>query len=218
MKTLAFAIFMSISAVAVAQTFIGVKAGLNITDVNANVKMKPAFRTSGGFTFERFLGEKTSLGADFLFFQRGARVDLVFETGPNGPGAVTSDVHYNYDYLSLPIKVSRLFGEKRRIFGSVGLVPSFLLKAEAKLKNNRSGNTTLSDTKEELQNVKPFDLAGQVEGGLNFPMGDKYSLFGSAAFQYSINRVNEQNFFDGSNVRHYGFIISGGVKMKLGGN
>jgi hypothetical protein len=63
--------------------------------------------------------------------------------------------------------------------------------------------------------VQGFDLAGLAEIGGNWMIMERLALSVSCSFQYSFTTYTNPDFFEGIDARHYGIIMSGGLKYAL---
>lgn len=213
MKKVLVVIFALVSLYTNAQKqFIGIKGGVSQTSTYSFDK--PTFRFpesyqknrtgfSGGITYEYFINNKFSLGADFIYNQRGY---------------ISGELNYRknlytYDFLSIPIKAYYNYGKKIIGFVDLGFIPSILISAKS--------ITTFYYPREDkyISNVtkvnKMFDFAGIAETGVGFKFKKMY-LYTSVSMQWSINTINEHYYtWGGRDYRHCGSTLSLGVKYPL---
>lgn len=217
MKNLLLIIIALTSISVKGQSLIGIKGGLNLTDISSDIFTENSSRTgfSGGLTYEHFLTNKISIGADFVYNQRGYNSKIFYRDPMNNPLG-TGTIESNYDYLSLPIKAGVIFGGKIYGFGNIGLVPSIIVNAKTKIPGFKyNGYEYNGETIDFTDSVNKFDLAGLLEIGINYKLKDKYWLFCSLAYQYSFTTITNADYFAGDKMKHYGLTMSLGVKYKL---
>jgi hypothetical protein len=219
MRNILFLLFVSISISAFGQKhFVGVQAGLNLTNITAkdgfdDTEMRTGF--IGGINYELKLSDKYQLGIDALYSQQGFNEKIIFiddfgnETGSN------SNFKSHYNYFSIPVKIGYEIGEKIKIIPRIGIVPSFLLKAEVIMPKfdsnlNVSGHETV-----ELVDVSKFDLGGLIEVGFEKQLSDNVFLCPTLNYKHSLTTFSNSNYFDGDDMRHYSFSISVGLKYRL---
>lgn len=196
--------------------FIGVKGGMNWTNVNSsnfisNNDNHTGF--NGGLTYEYHLNEKFDLGIDLLYVQKGFTNDMIFtdETG-NPTGEYATSV-FDYDYLSFPIKGGLVFGDKISGFINFGLVPSILI--DAKIIEPAIEGIMEETTYDITDKVTGFDFGGLIEIGGNYKFKERFYLYTSFAYQHSFTSITNENYFPKGKARHYGMIVSIGLKYAL---
>lgn len=186
----------------------GLKGGLNLTNISSSNFMNDTdSRTgfSGGLSYEYILDNRVSFGADIIFNQRGFSNDLIVRDNFGNPTGEVITTHFNYDYLSIPIRTGKYFGEKTFGFGQIGIVPSILMDAKT---------IPGSDAAIVTDRVTKFDFAGLIELGA----GHKFNrlwLCVSAAYQHSFTTITNSNYFADSKIRHKGLTFSFGLRYQL---
>ncbi|MEI9917658.1 MAG: outer membrane beta-barrel protein [Bacteroidota bacterium] len=211
-KTLAFVLLTVVGTTAFGQDYFGLRVGTNTVDITKSDADHKMTRFIGGVTAEHFVGDNFSIGADLLYNQRGGN-SVVTASDLNSTQRITSKLRY--DYLSIPLKASAYFTEKKLLFVSIGLMPSFVVHATVTSPTYTLGGTTYPGSTRKANELQSFDLSAQIEAGLNFPINEKYSFFLLGSFQRGFTKVYKGNaFFDGK-VYNYGIVSTVGVKMKL---
>jgi hypothetical protein len=209
MRLFVAGILLLTSTIVGAQNFIGLKSGLNISNVATDIDFKPdwRFRYSGGATFEHFFNSTWSVEVDLLYSQRGYKSHIQISQGPNGP----SDLYTAwtaFNYLTLPVKASVYLGTKKVFFISAGVVPGVYTDG-----NVRSDYPPQKGkVKIDSDMMSKFDLSLQFETGVCYPITDKYSVYGSLAFLKGMTSLSP----DGYGFKNLVGAISAGVKMKVG--
>lgn len=176
---------------------IGVKSGFSRTNISSNSRdyiIQNNF--IAGITYDYKVYKNLSLGCEFLFEERGGNISVSF-TDANGNLEERYTIPYEYNYLSLPIKLSYTFGEFFFGYGSIGFCPAILKKAtvtypEGYLSHFVDPFLTIQPTYSE------YDLAGLGEIGIGYKFKDRFSINMSARFQHSftslIENEGERNF------------------------
>lgn len=200
--------------------YIGIKSGLNWTDVNSINFLRSNLQTresrigfNGGLMYQYHFNEKFNLGIDFLYSQKGFTQKIGFLDGNGNPFDQEENSKFNYDYLSFPIKGGIVIGDQLSGFANLGLTPSVLINA-AQI------TTEIEGVSEEIirkitNKVSRFDIGGIVEIGANYSILDSVLLFTSIGYQISFTSITNDNYFASAEVRHYGIILSFGLKYVL---
>lgn len=202
------------------QSYLSARIGLSATNTSpgsydGNFKLGFA----GGVGYEKFLSDNFSMSADVMYNQFGYA--LKFDVR-NSLGGWLGEGNFKtrLNYVALPIKAGYYVGDKINFFGKTGIVPSFLVSAK-----DRTPMSNASDTGIEYKNVKStsnykrFDFAALLEVGALYEIGNLISLFGSFQYQHSVTSYGNFRVYDNgvivTDLRHYGFTLSVGVKRKL---
>ena len=192
---------------------VGLKGGINLTNVNSsNFLISNENRTgfNGGLTYEYRLNTKFGLGMDLLYFQKGFTNDIVFLDDNGNPTGESATSEFNYDYLSLPLKAGFVRGDKFLGFANLGIIPSLLISAKT-LSPTIGGffeETTINVT----DRLTKFDLGGLVEIGANYKVAPDILLSVTCGYQHSFTSITNENYFSNAEVRHYGMLFSLGLK------
>ena len=216
MKSILFPILLFLTFSSFAQNhLIGIKGGVNWTSISSGGSgLKSYFRTgySFGITYENQLKENFLIGSELMYLQRGALTDVFIEKNGNIPKSAIVGKHESiYEYIALPIKGGYMIGSKISGFASIGFVPSYLLKATFYLEEtiSRFADETFFDFSES---VPDFDFAGLVEIGGNAQITEKLFFNATLSFQHSLTPTIKTR-----KRRHYGMMLSGGIKYLLKG-
>ncbi len=220
MKKVLLILFILISISAFGQKhFIGVQAGINLTNLTAkdifnDTKMRTGF--IGGVSYELKFSKKYQFGIDALYTQQGFIDKMIYVDDYGNETGNNENFKFNYDYFSIPLKVGYEKGEKIKIIPRIGVVPSILLKAETIMpKFDSTGSVIGHETVDTKDYVSKFDLGGLVELGFERKLSDNILLCPSLTYKHSLTTFSNSDYFDGGNMRHYGFSISIGLKYGL---
>jgi Outer membrane protein beta-barrel domain len=211
---IALTIFLSLPSLAQRQ-FVGIKAGPNVSTMFSpfdHLSDLSRFGIVGGLTYDYQTSKRFSFGADLLYFQKGYR-DALLWTDENGNFLGKGTFKYNYDYLSLPLKVGMVFGEEFSGFFNLGIVPSLLINAKTHsfALPGFSEETTFNN----MQNATRLDLGGLVELGANYRLNSNYLLFATLGYQQGINTVSNSNHAAYLELRNYSLALCFGLKYAL---
>ncbi len=210
---------------------IGIKGGLNMTNVTTKNFLNDNIDRTGyscGLTYEHLFKKGTlsakghpgnssqAFGLDIIYTQRGFENDIIFTDNYGNPTGIKRRSFYNYDYISIPIKVGFNIGNKLYFFTNIGACPSILIKATTETPSvDAMGNVTGTATFDVTANVSKFDFAAFAEMGIGFKFKDRLWLFSSFTYQRSFTTISNTNYFAGSKILHYGKTISIGLKYSL---
>lgn len=216
MKTALLIILTLVTIEATAQNqFFGVKGGASWANVNSNFANKTDHRggVTGGITYEYFLRQRFSVGAEAVYHQRGFTISTEVPVGEKA----TTD--YRYNYLSIPIKAgftNLKGGNKVFTFVKAGIVPSLLLNAKTKTPTFDDGNR-ISGTKtvNVTDRVSTFDLAGLAEIGGGYHVAERLWLIASFAYQHSLTSISNAEYFEDIAIRHRGMVLNIELKWAL---
>jgi opacity protein-like surface antigen len=198
---------------------IGVQGGVNLTNLTTDIPFEDSKYRIGiisGINYEFMFQGKYTLSADILYNQQGFIIKTNY-TDENGnlTGKSTED-KFDYDYLSLPLKIGYTLGNKIKVFTKIGVCPSVLLKAETKIsKVDISGNLINYETFDVKDKVSKFDLGGLIEFGAGYGLNNNLELFSSFICRKSLTTFSNADYFKDSKMRHYGFSLTIGLKYKL---
>lgn len=191
---------------------IGIRGGASWTNVTSiSLRNLQDYRqgVSGGLSYEYFLKNNISIGADAIYNQRG------FTDGFRMDNGNEVNVSYNMDYLSVPMKAG-FYDIRNKLFGfaKAGVIPSLLVNAKVSQTGTEPYDVTNSS--------KKFDLAGLVEVGGGYKIVDRLWLTASFVYQQSLTptskREESRNGFIvlyGEKTRHSGMTVDFGVKWRL---
>ena len=217
-QTLIF-LFILISSVAFGQKhLIGIQGGLSFTNFTSKESFENTSRRTGfigGVTYDFMLTEKYRIGVDILYSQQGVK-DKFILTNDNDVFIGEEKTEMNYDYLSLPIKFGYELGEKIKMIPKIGVVPAFVLKAEITTPTfDGNGIVTGKETIDHIDYVSKFDFGGIVELGIETDLTKNIIFCSNLNYKHSLTTFSNSDYFEGQNMRHYGFSIAVGLKYKL---
>jgi len=219
MKQILIFIFISISYFAFGQNqFIGLQGGLNLTNFTSkesfqNTEMKTGF--IGGITYDLMLTEKYVLEIDILYSQRGV-TDQFSIIDDYGQYAGQVETEMNYDYLSFPVKIGYKLGNKLKIIPRIGIVPAIAIKAEITSPSvDRGGEMIGKETIDHMDFVSKFDFGGIVELGFETDISENFVFNSNLNYKHSLTTFSNSDYFDGQDMRHYGFSVAVGIKYRL---
>lgn len=195
--------------------FMGFKGGINWTNVYSSNFGDDHGNRIGfncGLTYEYQLNKRFNLGIDFLYFQKGFTGDILFTDDLGNPTGEKASIEFNYDYLSLPIKGGFVMGDKFSGFVNLGVVPSILIDAKI-IKPAIEGSR--EEPIDATEMATKFDLAGIVEIGANYKILPDFLLSTAIGYQQSFTSITNDDYFSKAEVRHYGIIMSIGLKYAL---
>jgi hypothetical protein len=214
MRKLCSLLFIVASIAGEAQNhFLGVTAGsswANISTRDSEGSFQTRNALSGGITYQYLVSRYFTVGADLQYSPRGF-VTGVKVTDYVGGSLGTVNVGVSYDYLALALKAGVASTGRNYFFASLGLTPSYLLKAKSVFETVTLGGVEIKGGENELHYVAGFDVGGMVEGGYGFRITKRLAATIAASYQHSFT-----DFYLGSPVgRHYLATVSLGIKYAL---
>lgn len=194
---------------------IGVKAGINQTNMyGESLSYKPVNKIgfSGGITTDYSLFKFLSIGVDVNYEQRGFNDTLFAHSIDEGQPQEKFPFTESYNYISIPVKVSFIYGDNLYGFGSIGLVTSYLISAKkdgAAIPEYLQGyiGKFYGDITKARSTI---DFAGLAEVGLGYKFNNTYWLYTAFSIQKSFTTILENG-----DIYHEGIGISLGVKKVL---
>ena len=193
---------------------IGVKGGVNWTNVTANNTFSDENYRTGfavGFSYDYIFKKNFMVGTDILYNQRGFTSDIILTDALGNPIQKVT-MNFDYDYLTIPLKVGYHYGETFFGFANIGLTPAMLINARTITPNiefNSSGKYDVTDR------VNKFDIGGIVEVGGGYKFIDRFWLYSSFSYQHSFSTITNSDYYANSKIRHNGMTISVGLRYAL---
>lgn len=137
---------------------------------------------------------------------------FVSDTSVNGVKVVPGLFHTHNDYLSLPLSGSYLVG--KRFYGQFGLslIPAFLVSTKSGLENEPMKKRSNANGEPSL-----FDLGGQLNLGCGFNINEKWAVFSRLSIYRSITKVNNENYFRGTDFRNVATSLGIGIEYRIKG-
>lgn len=199
---------------------IGLKGGVNFANISAtnfSKSMANPLGLSGGVTYDYLINSYLSVGIDVLYQQRGFQSNSIFTNDEGEQIGTSLKSQFNYDYVTVPIKIGFNYGEKLYVFGNVGVTPALLIRAvttippfeiaEIKMKGQRVNST---------RNVNQFDIGAFLEIGVGYKLNNRYWIYASGTLNHSVIAFNNANYFPASNLKHRSISAYLGVKYRIG--
>ncbi len=195
--------------------FIGIQGGICWTNASLTNFKNNDTRTGfhSGLTYQYYLNKRFNLGIDILYFQKGFTNDVIFTDQLGNPTGEKATSRFNYDYLSIPLKGGIVVGNKFSGFANLGIVPSFLI--DATTKHSAIEGFTEETSSNITNKVTKFDVGGLIEIGAKYKVTANFVLSASFGFQHSFTSITNDNYFSNAKIRHYGMIVSIGLKYAL---
>ena len=193
---------------------IGIESGINLSNQTGDVFNNSNYRLViiEGFCYEFLFRNNYTLGMDMIYSQKG----FIDKSTLNGNAIeAQKDIKFNYNYLSLPVKIGYTKGQKLIGFLKMGLCPSILLSAGPSIDIfDEYGNLMIN-----LKNdVSKFDLEGSVEIGAGYVFVNHIELFSSVSYYMGLTTFTNSEYLKDGNLRYYGFSMVAGLKYRLGKN
>ena len=198
---------------------LGVKGGVSWTNITATNFISDNHYRTGlaiGLTYDYIFKKHFSTGADIIYNQFGFTNDLIFTDDLGNPTGGKATIKFNYDYISIPLKVGFNYGKTVYGFANIGLTPSILVDAKT-ITPTIDFNWTIipGETYNVTSKVNKFDIGGLVEIGGGYKFKDRYWLFTSFSYQHSFTTITNSDYFANSKIRHYGMTLNLGLKCAL---
>ena len=196
----------------------GIKAGLNIANVNTNLSGYTTKDIAGGsvsLTFDRVHFRFLTVGGEFNLVQRGYSNSIML-TDSVGTQLGIADIRNKFNYFSVPLKLGVQLGNRAYVFGNVAFVPGYLLKAIAETPVlDASGQIIDYTWQDATSNAAQFELSTQIEVGVGVTKAKRYKFYVSAAKQQGWTNLfnNPASAFD---FKSTGIIVSTGMKFEFG--
>lgn len=218
MKKILLGLFIFITVTVSGQNhLVGVKTGCNWSNtVNSNfgkTNFKPGF--SGGLTYDYLFKSYFSTGADILFENRGFK-DMVIFTDQNGSPLAETTFKYNYNYISIPLKIGFHYGKKFYGFANLAVLPSLLINSNVispvvdihgRVGEDQKINVTKS--------VSKFNIGALAEIGGGYKFKERYWLFLSFQYQHHFLSVTNSGYFRFSKIYPYAMVLNLGFQYAL---
>lgn len=180
----------------IAQTSVGLKAGVNLANVfleagGASVSFENNLGIVGGLVLERAIGNKSALQAEILFTQKGFKTSII------------DDLSLTINYIDVPLLYKMKFGNgSTRFFALGGVNVGYAI----------SGNSTISGVKEKVVfdgDYERIDFGMNIGAGLELGSG-KNRTFLELRYQIGLTGINDQSAGDGS-LKNKGLSLSFGL-------
>jgi hypothetical protein len=224
MKTFFFMIVMLLASGKIfsQSNSIGIKSGATFSNViskNFLTDNKQRIGIIEGVTYDYPFHEHFSIGIEACYEQRGFMNYFIFTDNNGNPTGRKEPFHYQYDYLSFPMKLNYCLGNKYFAFAGIGIVPAYAIKAnlvtpvfDQNFVVIGKGNSNM------LNNISRFDFGGLAEIGGGFTFKEKFSVNISFRYQRSFTSITNDHYFPTAKIWHIAMIPSIGIKYFFGGN
>lgn len=156
------------------------------------------------------LGNNLYLGAGVFYSKMGTYEE---QSGVKPWGDVYKyTVNQNFDYLEMPLKVGKIYGDNITLFPRIGLFGSYLLST----KTTQLSSDTLYVFKNDIEDMRSFNIGGIIEVNGGYKLTNYIEIIASVAYKCSINGMfikdNRYNY----NPHHHGLVITSGLRFKIG--
>jgi hypothetical protein len=181
--------------------FIGVKGGYGWTTTSAAfLDPEPQQNNSFGVVYDFAMRNKTILGAELLFEQRGFDSGLIF-------GDILK-LHYDYHYVTLPLKVGYSLGEKFFAFGNIGVIPAILIKAETDMLVYNQALRFDDSTVTITDRISKFDFGGLAEIGIGIKAGKRLCISSALRYQQSFTTLTTDKYYSSHRITSSGVFLN----------
>jgi len=198
---------------------VGIKIGSSITNVTKQRFVSSTdnrFGLNFCFTYEHLSKKYFSIGTEIVYNQKGFRTDNNFTDDKGNPIGKKSTTKFNYDYITVPIKVGLNYGNKLYGFTNIAIAASKLIDAKTIVPVINSDLEVIgTQTSNLTKYVRKFDIGGNVEFGIGLKFRNKFRVFTSFAYQHSFIPFSNSKYFSNSNLLHNGKVFSIGLNYKL---
>lgn len=195
------------------------KRWFNFSNANAEKFFETSnyTRISAGIGYTRKTKSRLIYGADLLYNQYGFKNEIIFsdESG----NIIEQDptyFRYEYNYISLPLKVGLMFGNKVFTFFNAGLIPSLQIRSLTHAPEFSGEDYFFpSETADVTDRVSRFDLGSMLEVGAGLNISKRFSIIGEFKSHLSLTTFTNKNYWTGANIRHYGLTFHLGLRYLL---
>jgi hypothetical protein len=196
----------------------GIKAGMNISNVNTNISAYTTKDIVGGnlsLTYDRVHLRFLTVGGEINLVQRGFSNSFMM-TDSVGNNIGMAELRNKFNYFSLPLKLGVQLGNRAYIFGNVAFVPGYLLNAVVRTPVFDANGQIIEYTWEDAtETASQFELSTQVEVGIGVTKAKRYKFYVSAAKQQGWTNLFD-NPASSFNIKSTGIIVSTGMKIEFG--
>jgi hypothetical protein len=175
-----------------AQThLIGLRAGPAMTDARINITGLPKeqrFGFTAGVTYDYFIRERISVGADLMYQPGGFRRYFTLFDASGQAQEERLLIRNNFHYVALPLKVGVHTRTQTKVFVQAAMIPAFLVAANTHIPvgGSNQGQIIPPSKGSVRESLQPFDLAARLELGMSHPFGDRWRAYGSFSAQHSV--------------------------------
>lgn len=219
-QILLFSLIFSYFSIYAQNHLVGLKGGASWTNIQATGFLTEVDTKLGmnlGLTYDYMLKKYLSIESGIIYDQRGFTNEVIIT---NVEGAETGEKltsKYNFDYVSIPLKIEYNYGKKAYFFGAIGVTPSYLVQAKMIIPSAELEGGTFFGQKIDLtKDVNRFDLGGLAEVGFGYKFNEKLWLYSAFSYQRSFTSITNSNYLANSEIKHYGMNVNLGLKYALG--
>lgn len=217
MKRLTLTLFLILPLFATGQEHrIGLDLALNNSFIthqdNYSPQIESRVASSAGVQYS-IRKKKFQYGLGLTYVQRGYSIRttyFVLDTSVNGVKVFPGLLRFYNDYISLPLSGSFVVG--KRFYGQfgLGLIPAFLVSVKTGLHNEPLRKKSKSNGGPSM-----FDLGGQLNLGCGFKIDEKWSVFSRLSIYRSITKVNNENYYRGTDFRNAATSLGIGIEYQI---
>ncbi len=222
-KNLLLLVFLSFfCSLLSAQFSLGFKAGIDISKyrgkdiINSNYKVNigPVI----GFSVIYQKSEWLSFQADLAFENKGSKYNKI-QTNQSGELIEYKDFEENMNYLSLPVMMKFDLGEKKRIYGYLGLYFSYLLSARVTGDKgtpdpDNPGNVIWKKIDRDFKtDINNYDIGAVLGLGSDFSVSERIIIFIDGRYYWGWTNVAESGH---GKIFNSVFNFNLGLAYKLG--
>ena len=195
------------------ETTIGITAGYTNSGIKTNHPyLKNISRDNNlntGIIFDYGFSKLISIRTGVNYDQKGFADNITF-TDAQGNILGDSKLHFDFNYLTIPVLLKFTIGDKYRVYGNVGLFGSYILSAGVfgpKYNSNgkESGDELLMD---EKNHVNKIDYGMILGFGVEYKIKTKFIIGIDARFNQSFNNIDTKDFFPNYNMINNSFNIN----------
>lgn len=199
---------------------IGIKGAINGSKILSSYfgwdysDLRPG--VDAGFSYDYQMQKKGNLlTGELLFQQRGMLLNGYTTKADGTPDGGTFVNKLRYNYLALPLKYTKFFGNRLFGIGSVGIVPGILLESNSSaIVKDVTGQTTDSRSENNYKTQKKIIISAVIEGGMGLKIYEHYILFTTVGYQYGITNLIKKPG-NGHRLNHASIVGSIGVKYAI---
>ena len=195
--------------------YIGVFTGYKNSNIRSDIFENSNSRKSieMGLSLERNHNKTLHSEIGLHYSQKGFVTDEQLTDLTGQPLGELAKTHFNYNYLSIPIKVGYNYGNRISGFINIGVSPSLLLNSKLKIE-------AIEDIMEEVsvsttESVSKFDIGGMVELGGKYQLSKSWYIFTSVELESSFISITNEDYFKEESIKHYGINLRLGLKYAL---
>jgi len=214
-KTNLVILFMLVSVAVFGQNhIIGLRSGIGLTNVKSDISHTQSLISANlGMTYNYRMADKWNLGIGLHYNRKGFNSDynkLIFNTNSIGNVIGSKDpVDLKAYYLSIPISIGVQGTQTIAGFCNLAIAPSFLIDAK---ETDVTQNYITIDVSDK---VTKFDFVGLLEIGTLYQPESSMEISLSLSYQQGFKKVTNSDYYIQSNVYHYGFLLSIGIKYDI---